>query len=984
MAGTMCSGRFVAALTAALLAITPSLASAELANYALTAWTNEQGLPPGDVLAMTQDPAGYLWLGTTAGLVRFDGVQFAPWSSRVLTLPGVAISALISARDGSIWLGYGDAQGVTRLRDGKIMRSYGEDDGLKQCTVTTMMEDRHDTIWAGCETGLAMFQGSHWQVVGPERGLPPHEVSGLYEDHAGTLWVATTAGIFRRRPNEDSFELYDPRSTYVQSLAEDDAGVLWASDSRRIVHRLDEAQSPILSPEILVPSAGWRLLRDEHGAIWVAALGGGLARLERLPDGTSRIERVRYESKLAGSPRSLYRDSENNIWVGMRGGGLLRLSETVVNTNHPLDGLTNDGVRALAAAPDGSVWVATGHSLNRFSGATRTGVYRLAQTLALHADRHGNLWAATVQAVGRVVGGHLLPIRVTPNLVLERTASITSDTTQSLWLCAREYGVFTTQHGILAPFENQPGISGRACTFLYTDSRGRIWIGFSRGGVALYDRGETHLFGAKEGLSDGSVLSIVEDLTGVVWVGTSAGVSRFEGAQFIKVTLEDGLPGKPMGALADDADGFLWVGVDSGAAMVRFSRREFDRLIGDRSAHDLRYTVFDATDGLAGAIHWGSRPAAVRDTTGRIWFVTGDGIAEVDPRQVGPVHRPSLPRVEAVMINGRSIDPGTLAAFPSSSSMDIRYTSVNLSAASKVRFRYVLEGLGHDWTDAGSARTASFANLPAGRYRFRLRASTDGVWTGSDYTWEFVVRPPFYQTSGFYLLLAVLVATLMWTYWRLRLRAVRTQFSLIVAERARVSREIHDTLLQSLGAVGVELEIVASQLPRSQSLATEALSRLRREVRRCIREARESIWELRSSRLEAHDLPKALRELAEDIGTARAVQVDVVVTGRFRRPRPDVDEHLLRIAQEAILNGIRHGHAKRIEVLLRCERESISLRVSDDGHGFAPADYDKPDGEHWGLTNMKERAERIAGRFTVASGPAGTIVETLVPHVRGS
>jgi signal transduction histidine kinase/ligand-binding sensor domain-containing protein len=971
----------ISAIALALAVIAAPVRAWARPTYALTAWTTEKGLPPGDIVTMAEDRAGDLWLGMSTGLVRFDGAQFASWSASGERLPGTQVTALIGAGDGGLWVGFGDAGGVARVRDGRILHYYAADDGLPKCIVTAMLEDRHGAIWAGCQRGLAMFDGHQWQFVGADRSLPAGaSISALYEDRRGVLWVAAATGVYRRRVNQDAFEQVDRTATYAQSLTDDDGGALWVADSHRIARRLDRPEPLVLGADVRLPSAGWRILHDQRDAIWIAALGSGLLRLDR--DGASRkVERISYESMITGSPRALFEDHENNIWVSMRGGGLLRVSESAVATGVALDGLTNDGVRAMATAPDGSIWVATGHSLNRFSGAARS-VYSLPQTLALHVDRQGTLWAVTAEALGKFVDGRLQPMPLPSDVRIERAAALTTDFSSNVWLCTLEQGMYVSSHGVFTPLAGSPEVAGRGCSYTFTDARGRVWIGFARGGAAYFD-GQLHLLGEKDGLAAGGVLVIAEDAGGDIWFGTTTGVSRFSGGRFATVAMDESLSGKLISALVGDSEGQMWLGAYSGAAIVKFSRRDFDGF-SDRLRRELQYSVYDASDGLQGSTHWASRPSLARDKDGRLWFATGTGIVIIDPRRPPSVRRPGAPRVERIMTDGRTLDLSAPMTLPHASSITVAYSAVSLSSGSKIRFRYALEGLTNGWIEAGAARTASFEHLPAGRYRFRVAATTDGTWIERDAAWDFIVRSPFYQTIWFYAMLSALALLAAWAYWQLRLRAIRNQFALVVAERARVGREIHDTLLQSLGAVGVELEVVASQLRSTEAPASAALTRLRRDVSRCIREARESIWELRTSRLEMRDLAAALEDLADDVGTARAVEVDVEAHGRPRHESPEADEQLLRIAQEAIGNAVRHGRPKRVQVSLDYQRDTVSLRVADDGCGFVASEH-RPDGEHWGLTTMKERAERIGGRLTITSGPGlGTVVETVVPMSGGA
>ncbi|HUK34868.1 MAG TPA: two-component regulator propeller domain-containing protein, partial [Vicinamibacterales bacterium] len=863
----------IPAIALAIATVAAPVRAAARPAYALTAWTVEKGLPAGDVFAMAEDRAGYLWVGTGTGLARFDGVQFEPWSARGERLPGISVPALVATRDGSVWAGFNDASGVVRIRDGRLVHYYGEEDGLGACVVTAMLEDRRGALWVGCQRGLAMFDGKAWHVVGGTHGLPVDAgISALYEDRRGRLWVAAATGVYRRDENQ-ALTLVDRAAVYAQSLTEDDAGTIWVSDSHRLAHRLNSADQLTLGPDVRLPSAGWRVLHDRHDALWIAALGGGLLRLD-LADPKRAVERISYESIVNGSPRALFEDHEHNIWVGMRGGGLLRVSEISVTTGIALDGVTNDGVRAMAGAPDGSVWVATGHSLNRFDGSSRQ-VFALPQTLAVHVDAHGTLWAVTAEALGKFVAGRFQPMAVPDSVRLERAAAVTTDSLGDVWLCTLEQGVFVSRDGVLRPVDDED-VAGRGCSDATTDSRGRVWIGFQRGGVAYYD-GSFHVFGPKDGLAAGAVLALREDATGDVWIGTNSGITRWSNGRLATVSMAEAFDGTLGPALIDDAEGQMWLSANAGAAILRFNRRDLDAFSTDRR-RELQYSLYDASDGLEGATHWVSRPAVVRDGTGRLWFATGNGVVVVDPRHPPALHRPSAPHVEQITSDGRALDasaPTAPMTLSNSSSLTIAYSAISLSSGSKIRFRYMLEGLSSMWTDAGPTRTVTFDHLAPGRYRFRVAATTDGAWTEADGPWEFAVQPPFYLTIRFYVLLAAAALLTAWSYWQLRLRTMRKEFALVLAERARVGREIHDTLLQSLGAVGVELEVVASQLRSTEKPVADALTRLRREVIRCIREARESIWELRSSRLETRDLATALEELADDVGTARAVQVDV-------------------------------------------------------------------------------------------------------------
>jgi signal transduction histidine kinase len=949
----------------------------------MTIWTSEKGLP-GDVLAITQDAAGFLWLGTSVGLVRFDGFEFAVWGfPGEPELVGRSVPALAEAADGSLWVAFGNSGGVSRIRAGQVT-SYAAHDGVPKGAITAILEDRQRTIWAGGRGGLSAFRSDRWVPVGAGEGYPNGaEVYSLFEDHAGRIYVGSSSGVYRRSGNR--FELVDPEARFVQNFAESDADVLWVTDSFRIAKRLGVSTPWSSAPNVRFPAAGWRMLQDRRGSLWVAALGGGLLRVRSAgPSGSADIiERFNYESTINGAPRSLFQDRDNNVWVGVRGAGLLRLSEGLVDDDVMLEGLTNDGVRAMSGGADGSVWVATGHSLNRFSGGVRT-TYDLSQTMSLYTDRRGRVWVSTARGVGELRNGTFRPVSNSPQIRWERISSLTADDQGSLWLCNVDRGLMRWSSGVLSLPDETPDASTRPCSVVYSDRHGRVWIGFSGGGIAVYEGDSVRSYGRNEGLAAGSVATIYEDRRDVIWIATSAGVSRFRNGRFTTVTARNGPFEDIVPSLVEDDGGNLWVGVNGGGGVVRFSPSEVDKLDVDRE-HQIEYSLFDVSDGLQGDLHWLSRPAAVRGGDGRLWFASGAGVVLIDPRNLPRGPRPSTPRVEMATADGRTFRPEEQLVLPRTSTLHISYTAVSLSASSKLRFRYSLSGLSDEWVAAGARRTASFENLPPGRYRFRVSATNDGLWTDAA-VWQFSIAPPFFRTTWFIVSCAAGVVFLVVLAWWLRLRAVQNRFALVFAERTRVSRDIHDTLLQSLGAIGLELEAVASQLDTSPAAATESLRRLRRQVTHSVRDAREWIVELRADRMEPKKgLADTLRSWAERAAAGKPVRVEIVATGKPQACPADVGEQLLRVAQEAVNNAMRHASPGQIRVTIDYRPSSVSLHVVDDGCGFAVDELTSaPNGDHWGLVTMKERVARVGGRFDIHSTPGrGTVVEAIV-QLRGA
>jgi signal transduction histidine kinase len=465
-----------------------------------------------------------------------------------------------------------------------------------------------------------------------------------------------------------------------------------------------------------------------------------------------------------------------------------------------------------------------------------------------------------------------------------------------------------------------------------------------------------------------------------VWFATSGGVSRYRRGRFTSITTAQAPITGVVPMLVEDTLGYVWVGVHSGAALIRFHAGEMDKIEKEPN-HRLAYTLYDESDGLEpGTQMWQNGAAAVRDMAGRIWVANGLGMTIIDPRQLREARSASPPSLEAVTVNGERVNPAAVRRVANGSTVQIEYAALSLSSMSKLRFRHLLDGADADWVYDADGRRATYANLRAGDYRFRVSTTEGGPWTEPS-LWAFTVDPPFYLGRWFLIAAGTALAGGVAGAARLRVQAVRTRYALVIAERTRLSREIHDTLLQSLAALGPELEALATRVASHESDVTPELRRLRRQVDRSVRDARESILELRRHPMRALQLAESLAQLADDIETRHGVRPTVAVVGR--RPgnaSPDVDLQLFRIAQEAATNAIRHGRPTRIDISVSYDDSRVSLTIADDGCGFdAHAQTNAThDNEHFGLVTMRERAERVGGGLHIESVPGtGTRVHAV-------
>jgi signal transduction histidine kinase len=314
--------------------------------------------------------------------------------------------------------------------------------------------------------------------------------------------------------------------------------------------------------------------------------------------------------------------------------------------------------------------------------------------------------------------------------------------------------------------------------------------------------------------------------------------------------------------------------------------------------------------------------------------------------------------------------------------MQFRYTGIYLSAPERVRYSYRLEGLDGEWVRSVARRVTNYNSLPHGQYRFTVRAGVPNGPLGES-SFAFELLPHFYETAWFRYFCAALAAAGIWGLYNLRLRQIRQRFSLVLDERGRLAREIHDTLAQGFVGISSQLDAVALTLNGHVDVARKHLDLARKMVRHSLTEARRSVMDLRASALEGHDLPAALSEAAPQWTAGSTVEIRVDVEGDNRPLPEETEQHLLRIAQEAVTNAVKHAHASQVRIHLEMAKRKLSLRVADNGQGFEQDEAFSEVGGHFGLLGMRERAERLGGELLLHSEPGrGTEVAVTVPLSR--
>ena len=478
--------------------------------------------------------------------------------------------------------------------------------------------------------------------------------------------------------------------------------------------------------------------------------------------------------------------------------------------------------------------------------------------------------------------------------------------------------------------------------------------------------------------TSGAINNLLVDSDGSVWSATGDGLIRWKAGRTERLGSRNGLPCDSINAVVADDRGSLWL--DAACGYIAVDRSELETW-SRQPGYQLKTRVLDAFDGAqTGVTHF--RPTAARSIDGKLWFANQNVVQEIDPAHLHLNAVPPPVHIEQVIADHKAYEnTGELRLPPLTRDLEIDYTALSLAVPQKVRFRYQLEGRDADRQDPQGRRQAFYSDLAPGAYRFHVIASNnDGVWNETGATMGFTVLPAYYQTISFRLLCCVIFAFLLWALYRLRLRQVaagmQARLEERLAERERIARDLHDTLLQGFVSAYMQLDVANDRLP-PDSPAKPLVQRVLDLMKQVSEEGRNAIRSLRSSGSDGNDLDQVLLRVQEELPAQSPVDFR---EGKHRQLYPVIREEACRIAREAIINAFRHANATSIEVEIEYGIRRLGITVRDNGCGIDSKMLRTGREGHWGLSNMRERAEKIGAKLDVLSRPGGgTEVQLYVP-----
>jgi signal transduction histidine kinase/ligand-binding sensor domain-containing protein len=983
-------------LLALVLVLHPRRAPAQsaelpLAHWQHTAWIGDSSLPPLAGEGMVPSNDGFLWLGAPRGLVRFDGARFTLFdSTSVPALKGATGCCHVPMQldsSGTMWV-LGPDGLVLSYRDGKFrveMPAGSGRDGL-------VMKDRLGRLW-GSHGRLEIIRNGQWEKAPLPAGVPDTGMIGLEPDSGNGIWIGTRRqGIWH--VNGDSVEHFG--SGWLRPALQSSDGTVWTIGIRSPylgVGRLKNGVwSPVTLPDSDVRPSARSVVEGPDGSVWIPTNLDGVLRWRH-----GMMEQFSAANGLSSdNTTSLYVGVEGTVWV-VTDAGLDRLRPAELAYAAPSDMATPVSFTGIDRR--GAAW-STGESavLIRLSGgliqhepgpikADSLPMPGKGQANVFASSREGGVWLAPLDGGVIHVGERgVRSYGKASGLPSERVLKGLEARDGALWLDLFGKGFGRLRDGRYRPFSLPD--SELTDTFA-EDSLGRVWIGEADRPV-LFAVSRDSIVARVElpAGKDTHPVAITPEGGDTLWVATDDALYRIAGERAAQVPVPSLARIFAGGVSLGVSRGQLWLASPSGIARVALHdlHRSAD---GDSAA--VTPVIFDALDGIPTP----RTPGPLRNTIqvgpdGRVWILTRGGLAVADGPRVP--HNPVAPtiRIESVTLGDSAIaltDGASLRPHPHE--LAIRFVVPDLGIAERMRVEYQLEGSGQDWVTATPPYMATYDQLRPGRYHFRVRAWNEaGVAGLAEATLAFRVLAG-WEESWWFRALGVLAAAGAGAVIAVAIHRNRTRravalagarFDAMLAERTRLARELHDTLLQGFTGITLQLDGVRSSLAESSAPLAEDLSTILQGADRTLRDAREMVWDMRQPGLADADLGAALQAASAALPNPDGIVIEHRVTGTPRPLSPAVATACLRIGKEAMVNALAHSKAATIAVSLDYETHHVRLEVRDDGCGATPEQLEVAAARgHWGIAGMRERARTAGGTLTVDTTPGrGTRVVMVV------
>ncbi|TSD66248.1 response regulator [Inquilinus sp. KBS0705] len=754
------------------------------------------------VADIAEDKQGNIWVATIIGLNKFerDKGRFKRYyhdDKNPNTISANILNKVAVDEIGNIWIATQNGLDFLDVKTDKFTHYKHSDNKpgtISNNTVSTVFIDTKQNVWVGTTGGglnlfnrqTGTFTTYMYNAANPA-SISGNNVSSIFEDKKQRLWIGTLkdglnmldlkSGLFTRYQHQDNVK-NTISGTTIYALNMDENGNLWIGGENGGLCILNPETGSIstykhddIDKNSIIGNTIYAILKDKQGNMWLGAFSGGINLFKRSTKSFTHYRHNSLSNSLSNDfVLSVYEDPDKNVWAGTDGGGLNKFNYK-----------------------DGSVT----HYTQQKGKNSIAGNY----VLTINQDKQGLFWLGTWAdglSIFNPKTGVFNNFKNNPknpnSLPGDNIYALVNSNDGTTWIGTYNYGLSHYNPAIKAFInykhdDNDPkSLSSDKVYSLLEDTKGRLWVGTFDGGLNLLNRA-TNTFehfnhnDKSNSLSNDNVSDIFEDKKGNLWVSTFTGLNLFNPntRHFTVFTKKDGLPSDIIYAAREDDGGKLWISTNSGLSSFDPAKRVFKN-----------YTVEDGLQEDEFKSH-----SAYKGKSGKLYFGGVNGFNSFSPAQVLKPEGFSPLVITAFQLFNKNANPAKDDADPSPLKKDIantqsitldykqsvislEFAALDYTSADKKKYAYILEGFDKEWNYIGARHTATYTNLPAGTYYFKLKyQNTAGLWSPVTTSLQIITKPPFWLTWWFKLLVFLLVVMVIYIVFRIRVRSIKAQKSIL-------------------------------------------------------------------------------------------------------------------------------------------------------------------------------------------------------------
>ena len=925
-------------------------------KLSLRTYDSGDGLIRSMVISVFQDSKGFLWVGTSDGVARFDGVEFHTFT----TSDGLVnnyVNDIIEDGNGSLWIA--TAAGLSKYRDGSFT-NFTTNEGLPSNSVLSLLYNEN-VIWIGTGNGVGKYSLHEKSLVSVNSGyvLSDRFIRALYFDSRGYLWAGTERGLYVLQ--NDTFKQYLPEEkelrVQIHDIIKDTKNNIWIASLGDGVFVLDQEgiRKHYTIDDGLSSDRVVDLMLDSRGYIWGGTFGGGVIRFS--PD--LPIEEVSREQGLPSmTVRSIIEDKEGNIWFGTHNGLSRYRNDGIVyyTSDH---GLASNMVTGILQVGD-AIWFGTyGSGLSilhdgDFKTITSRDGLPFDVIRNLYKTQDGTIWIATHRGVSQYIDGTFRNYSEYDGLAYDVVLSIFEGQQNDMWFGTYGRGVSVLQKGDFTTLTQEDGVGSNVVHSIVQDEEGALWFATNCGVARKNNHTRTSkYYHIEDGLPSDTVRSIYITDNDDVWFCTDRGIAIYDGHSITSYNKEDGLSDDRCRFIISDSGKNLWIGTNRGVS-------KFD---GER------FYNYNVDTGLPS--NEMNTNAAYVDRDGNLWFGTTRGVIMFDPDKRNDVSVPPPVYITGVTIAEEDRDLSQPIQMQyNENNLQISFVGIQLSAPAATEYRYKLVGRDNDW-NITTIGTVNYSSLPPGEYTFKVKAvNRYGIKSTKPATLSFTIAPPFWSTWWFLVLSATIIIGIAFGIHRYRIGKVLELERL----RTRIASDLHDDVGSTLTKISIYSDLVHDEQDREKMrMRAKKIGVMTREV---ISTLSDVVWTIDARNDTVEDLISRMKEFAHAVLSARDITVSFRtnnISGK-KRLSDEVRQNIFLIFKESVNNIAKHAQANEVYIELKSSQNTLIMMIQDDGIGI----YNNRGKNGQGLRNMTMRAEKVGGQLQIKNN-MGTNITLKAP-----